>query len=209
MVDLFDITEWTARFEEAAKPFIRYAFSEGAGAGREDLLAMAGFEDPQATMLSAEQINAEVEKLAETFASQVVEITGRELADALKEGLAEGENMEQLFQRVGELWGIKKDSHAKLIARTEINSAANAGAVATYQEAGVTRHKWLASVDACEYCLALDGKSVIIGKSFAPLGSTVKGTEGGTFHVTYRDVKYPPLHPNDRCTIVPEIEVPK
>ncbi len=207
-IQLFDITEWTARFEDAAKPFIRESFVQGASAGREDLLVIAGFEDPQAMMLSSDRINAEVEKLAETFASQVVEVTGRELADTLKEGLSAGENLEQLSHRVGELWGEKKSTHASRIARTEINSAANSGAVATYQEAGVDQYKWLAAVDACEYCLSLDGKSVTIGKAFAPLGSVVKGVEGGQFQVTYRDVLHPPLHPNDRCTIVPVIEVP-
>lgn len=208
-VELFDTVEWVGKFEDAATPFIRETFQEGAAAGRDDLLAIAGFEDPGSLLLSADRINEQVEKLAESFASQVVDITGRELADVLKEGLSEGENLDQLAARVGELWGIKKDSHAKLIARTEINLAANSGAVATFKEGGIKSYTWLASVDACEFCLALNGKSVTIGESFAPLGSTVKGVEGGTFSVTFRDIKFPGLHPNDRCTIVPDIEVPK
>ena len=81
----------------------------------------------------------------------------------------------------------------------------NAGAAKLWKDAGVEEHRWLAPVDACEFCRQLNGNVVALGKAFAPLGSVVKGVEGGTYNVTYESVQVPPLHPNDRCTIVPVI----
>ena len=205
-IDLFDFDEWRERFGKAGMQFLERAFGEGAIAGAGDLAGLGIVESPEAMLLEGTAMQAEVAKLADTFASSVVDVTGQDLAQVMAAGIQAGENPNQLADRVAALYGQKRDVSAKRIARTELNVAANAGAVATWRKAGVTRHKWLASVDACEFCLTLDGKVVDLGEPFVGLGAIVKGKDGGSFKVNYRSVLHPPLHPNDRCTIVPIVE---
>jgi hypothetical protein len=63
--------------------------------------------------------------------------------------------------------------------------------------------EWSAEFDACEFCLALNGMVVGLEESFAPLGGSVDGGDGGKYQVTYESINHPPLHPNCRCSILP------
>jgi HK97 family phage portal protein len=199
---LFDKAAWIKRFAEGAFPSLLQAFKKGEELGSHEL-EQAGVVIGR---LSSARIEKHVQELAQTFASTVVDMTGRELADALLPGIREGENIGQLSQRVGEVFGDKKSKHAELIARTEVNSAMNAGASDSWQEAGIEKQEWLASGDACEFCLALNGKVVEIGEPFAKLGTSVKGVNGGSYAVTYKNIMYPTLHPNCTCAVVPVVE---
>lgn len=215
---LFDEDEWIKKFAAASKPFIVEPFEAGAEAGFRDLERL-GFELPvgrpetpeelESLRISPEAAQEQALKLVDTFSSKVVEITGEDLADTIISGMDEGENLDQITKRVAEMYDGKVDVASKRIARTEVNNAANAGAAAQWKNAGVRKHRWLASSDACEFCAVLNGKEVDIGTPFAKLGDHIRGKDGGTFRVSYRDVLHPGLHPNDRCTIIPIVEVPK
>lgn len=199
---LFVRAAWIKRFADAAIPSLLYAFRKGAEAGALDL-QRASLDIER---LTEDRIEKHVRKLAESFASVVVDLTGAQLAEALIPGLREGENITQLAKRVGAVYGQKKDPHAMLIARTEVNSALNAGAAETFSESGIKQHEWLASAAACEFCVTLDGKVVPIGQPFAKLGGSIAGARGGTYKVKYKTILYPTLHPQCTCTIVPVIE---
>lgn len=217
-VELFDEDEWIKKFADAAYPFIVEPFEAGAEAGFRDLERL-GFELPfgkpetreelESLRISPETAQEQALKLVDTFSSKVVEITGEDLAEAIIDGMDEGENLDQITKRVATMYDGKVDVASKRIARTEVNNAANAGAAAQWKEAGVRKHRWLASSDACEFCAVLNGKEVDIGTPFAKLGDHIRGKDGGSFRVTYRDVLHPGLHPNDRCTIIPIVEVPR
>lgn len=214
---LFNEDEWVKRFAAESQPFILEPVQEGAKAGWRDLERL-GFQVPhgkpesreelEALLLSPEAAQQEALKLVDTFASKVVEVTGEELASAIIDGLDEGENLPEITKRVAAMYDGKVNVASKRIARTEVNNAANAGAAAQWKRAGIRRHKWLASSDACEFCITLKDKVVDIGTPFAKVGDTIIGKDGGRHRVSYRDVLQPGLHPNDRCTIVPVIEVP-
>lgn len=199
---LFARAAWIKRFADAAFFSLLYAFRKGAEAGVTDL-QRAGLDVER---LGESLIEKHVRRLAESFASVVVDMTGAQLAEALIPGIVGGENMAQLAKRVGEVYGQKRDPHAKLIARTEMNTALNAGASETFAESGIKRQEWLASSDACEFCVALNGKTVVIGQPFAKLGSSIRGAQGGKYPVKYRPITHPTLHPQCTCTIVPVID---
>lgn len=200
---LFSRVKWIKRFVEAAMPSLRFAFRHGAELGVQDLTrAGVGVVDT----LPPDRIEKHVQRLAESFASSVIDMTGEQLAAALLPGIHEGENMAELAKRVAEVYGQKKDTHAEMIARTEVNTALNAGASETFVESGIEKHEWLASSSACEFCVKLNGDVVKIGEPFAKLGSTITGVQGGTYKVKHRAVKHPTLHPNCTCTIVPVLE---
>ncbi len=199
---LFSRDAWIKRFKDAAIATLGAAFLRGAALAVRDLAVSSTTVDQMAPDVAEKHI----ERLAESFASVVVDITGEQLVAALLPGMREGENIQELSGRVAKVYGKRKDNDAERIARTEVNTALNAGASETFAESGIKRQEWSAPSDACEFCTTLDGKVVAIGQPFAALGSTVKGSQGGSYKVKYRPILYPTLHPNCTCTIVPVVE---
>lgn len=111
----------------------------------------------------------------------------------LRDGLPKGAAVELLAREVRNIFADPK--RAFTIAATEGSRAVHGGQMAAAQEVGVERHSWLASADACEHCLKLDGKSVKLGEPFWV------NPKGGPYAV----VLYPPLHPHCFCTTAEEI----
>lgn len=111
----------------------------------------------------------------------------------LRDGLPKGAAVELLARQVRMIFADPK--RAFTIAATEGSRAVHGGQMAAAQEAGVERHSWLVSADACEHCLKLDGKTVKIGEPFWV------NPKGGPYAV----VLHPPLHPHCFCSVTEEI----
>lgn len=128
---------------------------------------------------------------------QTAQVAVRDAQEAtrqlLRDGLPRGAAVELLARNVRTIFADPK--RAFTIAATEGSRAVHGGQMAAAQEAGVERHSWLASADACEHCLKLDGKTVKIGEPFWV------NPKGGPYAV----VLYPPLHPHCFCTTTEEI----
>lgn len=75
--------------------------------------------------------------------------------------------------------------NATTLVRTEVNHFANEAEMLSYEELGIERYKFIATLDnvTCEHCAELDNKVF-----------NVKDRKPGK--------NYPPIHPNDRCTTV-------
>lgn len=134
------------------------------------------------------------------------------LSKAIEEGLAEGDSLAKIAKRIDliydEVLGIKEPGYRiERIARTEVIRTSNAMTETAYKQSGiVSKKEWLAQPGACEFCRALNGTIVNLDASFVPDGSSVTGKEGGTYTNTYGDVRFPGLHPNDRCALIPVID---
>ena len=114
----------------------------------------------------------------------------KDFADATKEdlqltvddALREGWSNEKLASELSDAWSFSSQ-RAEVIARTETAFADVAGNVALYKEAGVTEATWIAAdANPCDDCDDLDGTSVPVDGD-----------------------RMPPLHPNCRCDIVPQL----
>lgn len=106
----------------------------------------------------------------------------------VKKGLATGANFYRMTQEIEETVQYGEYAAARVI-RTENNYFHNQAASEGYKQAGLERYLYLATLDArtCTVCGALDRKvfklaEAVVGKN------------------------YPPIHPNDRCTVSPYIE---
>lgn len=77
-----------------------------------------------------------------------------------------------------------------------VNEAGNAGSTAVADAAGLPT-VWVAETNACVTCLAYSGVIAKPGKSF-PAGLTY-----GKRSTMTEPSKYPPAHPNCRCTVEP------
>lgn len=115
------------------------------------------------------------------------------LSTELNEGFGLGESVDVLRKRVqrvmfdytkGEAW------RARRIARTEALRGANWGTLEGYRQSDIVKYKvWLAAVDACEYCEAINGTKKKLDELFT---------------VGPWEVQAPPAHPNCRCTLTYE-----
>lgn len=114
--------------------------------------------------------------------------------EQLRVGVSEGETMREVSRRLFQVFG--DPMRAARIATSEASRAHHEGQMAAAKQAGVSKLVWLASSDACEACLALNGKEVDVGKPF------YVDPKGGTYAI----VNHPPLHPNCQCACTEKLE---
>lgn len=131
----------------------------------------------------------------ETLDTATSELTTalEELRRKMREGLAAGDAVAALAVKVRTIFA--DPARAFRIAATEGSRAVHGGQMMLAAEAGVTKHSWLASSDACPSCLKLNGKTVEIGKPFHV------DSKGGPYAICL----HPPLHPFCFCSTVEEL----
>ena len=101
---------------------------------------------------------------------------------------------------------------AQMIAQTETIRSSNAGAVMSYQKAGIEQKQWYTAQDdkVCEFCGEMHGKIVGTAENFWNLGDVMKidveDKDPISMTFGYEDVHAPPLHVNCRCTILPVVD---
>jgi len=129
--------------------------------------------------------------------------TTRLLQQQISQGLEKGEPIEQITQRVGDVYSEAKGFRATRIADTEVHKTVNFANAEVYKDQGYTRLAWEPNPDACEFCEAMAGQEVDIGTPFVPEGGSVAGKDGGEYNNDYADVSYADLHPHCKCRLVP------
>jgi hypothetical protein len=141
------------------------------------------------------------------------------LQAAMSTGMEEGLGMDGIAGLIRGVFENCTKYRSLLIARTETIRASNGAAREAYEQSGVVEGmEWLVTIDdrTCPLCNAMSGKVVGLDENFFNLGESLTVGEGAnrvTMKFDYEDVGYPPLHPNCRCTVVPnvyeEYELPK
>lgn len=104
---------------------------------------------------------------ADTMSGKSISAMSRELSDTMNVGLYK----------------------ATRLIRTEVNHFANESEMLSYQELGIEKYRFIATLDnvTCKHCASLDNKVF-----------NVKDRQAGK--------NYPPIHANDRCTTVAVFE---
>lgn len=113
--------------------------------------------------------------------TQLVAQEGGKIIDT---GIASGASVAQMANEIKDLFDVAAYAAERLV-RTEINRMHNDATIRSYKDMGIEEYIFLATLDArtCEKCGALDLKRF-------------KVSEAQT------GVNLPPIHPNDRCTIM-------
>lgn len=122
-------------------------------------------------------------KVSRETGEAINDTTIENFAEALKEGVAEGEDIGKLSKRVEAVFDFAKDSRADMIARTETSRGVVEAHRKTYEHYGYTDVEWLLSPGACSLCIM---------KSLEDW--TVKSIEGQIPGET---------HPNCKCDFTP------
>ena len=143
--DIFDPDAWRQRFLERGLPLLTLSFQRSAEAKISEFgLGFAfdvGTEIAQTwlndrSLFWADRVNAETAKL---------------LMNELEEAQRAGEGIREIQDRVEKVFRFNNEVRSEMIARTEIQSATNKGAIEAYRQSGVVEAKmWLTAIDGRE-----------------------------------------------------------
>ena len=138
---LFDPSEWGRLFRDSGTPLMRAALLASA----QDQIARFGLgisfnvSDP----ITQEWLDDRVS----LWAGTVNQETARLLAQEIAEAQALGESVPQITERVQKTFRFNNAVRADRIARTEIQSATNKGALDSYRQSNVVEEKiWLSAL---------------------------------------------------------------
>lgn len=191
-------TTWQDRLARAAGPLVQQLMTDAA--------QLAAGEVGLAPDAAAPLVAREAMEQASRLAGAAAESSQRsllELLDAARDqGLSQAELRARL-EALGETWSAGR---AETLARTETARAANRGARLIYRQAGLQRVRWQVQDGACPYCAAMEGRVIPIDGQFLGPGETLQPTGAERPLVAGSEaVDGPPLHPNCRCLLVPDV----
>ena len=175
---------------------------------RMGLGAIAAALDPA---VRVDAVNRQIKEQMVRLTKQGQITSQHALREIVGDGLETGESIADLTKRVQNYF--EKDGpgdravkwRAERIARTEASRSLNQGQVTAWKESGVTRMSWLVAPQPCQFCAAVSQKMQSIDVPFFSQGDSIVGTKGGTMKFDYDAVTSPPLHPNCRCTLLPDV----
>ena len=93
-----------------------------------------------------------------SLATGLNEVTKREIRRQLAEGFEQGESIPKLTRRIRGYFDDAYKRRAPMVARTEVISASNEGALRGYEEQGIEKVEFYPAPDACELCEGLAGE---------------------------------------------------
>lgn len=172
--DLLDWAEWFDRIEDVTREPLRQIIEDGYETGQQRL-AVTGPDFTSDTPF-VRQVLAEI--LTQTKRTQS---TFRELvSDTIQRGLTEGDDMNELVDRVRQKTQEQTGYRLRRTVRTAANGGFEAGQTDAYRDAGIKKMRWLSQRDARVRTPANGDK----WNHRKPDGQTIK--VGATFTITGR-----------------------
>jgi len=201
--DIFDAKKWINALIDLTTPELLSLFeSEGTQA-----MSLMGAEGFTITKEVKKAIDAAIELLSRSYNSTTLD----SLKIVIEQGQAEGLGLDELTNKINDVYEYSNITRAEQVARTETFRIANDATREAWKQTGVVKTiKWYTAVDerVCSYCGEMHGKTVGIDEEFFKKGDTVTGSDGAKMKLDYSDVAAPPLHTSCRCYTRPdEIEV--
>ena len=154
------------------------------------------------------EVQVFIKDYAYKFADGLGTTTKTGLRGLVSSAQAEGWSINKLRDELGGIYGGWDKTRAEMIARTETIRSSNAGAVMSYQQAGIEYKQWFTAQDGlvCGFCQEMHNKIVGVSENYWAMGDTmtvdVPDAKPISMVFSYEDVGAPPLHPNCRCTIL-------
>ncbi|RLF46817.1 MAG: hypothetical protein DRN20_06765 [Thermoplasmata archaeon] len=173
---LFGITVDHTKMKEKILPALQQTFDESADFTLEALdVPVYSLRDPD--------VDKWIELRAETHTWKFYENCAEKAKYAIIEGLKNGESIQAVKKRLGEIFEDKSNKDLMTLARTLTQEVVNEARMLAYQDNGIDRVIFIATLDerTCDECMNYDGK---------------------VFPVT--DMPLVPVHPGCRCTWIPE-----
>lgn len=202
--DIADVTKDDTVFTGSLMDFIRGVIENEGIAQIQSIVEHGLF------YMQSNEVQKYLKKEGVKFISSINKETTDLLRDTLAEGVEKKESIPDLKKRVESVYEDAKGFRAERIARSEVLRATNFSSLEAYRQSGVVEAKeWLTAKDerTCAWCGPQDGKQLGLKENYFDEGDTVTGKNDKGKKVFLKiglgDVKYPPLHPNCRCTLIP------
>lgn len=199
--DIYDQESEVAVMVDFAKPILKLLAIEEAD------LVFAELVEGEVFDTDDERLAKEVNDTSLAMAQSYTNTTAEKLTIELNQGLADGDSLVELTERVQNVMDFRTAVGAVQTAQTEAFHIANEASNVAYIQSGVVKSKkWYTAQDerVCEFCGPMHEKTVEVTKSFFKKGEKVEGRDGGELFTDYRSVEHPPLHPSCRCQIKPD-----
>lgn len=204
----FELNEETEKFENTFRPIILQLISvQGA---RADELTPGNESDTKSKAfdINTERIQRFLNNEGLKFAKIVNQTTRSKIIKTLSEGVEEGEGVNELSDRISEIYAEATEARSRNIARTEVLRASNFASIEAYeQDPSVEKVEWLTALDerVCPWCNEMNGEVIEKGESFFDEGEQLD-VDGRVLEFNEYSVAHPPLHPQCRCTTIPLLE---
>jgi HK97 family phage portal protein len=198
---LLDVKEETGVMVSITVPILKNIIKEQG----DKALELVGLTD-EVINIGSSKITQYLKKTPIKFATSINKTTNRKIREQLSEGIGNKESIQQLSERINEIFGWSKEARSETIARTETFRATGFSTEEAYRQSGVvTGKEWLTAFDerTCEFCGPMNGKVIPLGETYIDKGEEVDGSDNGTLDNDYGSVDFPPLHPSCRCTLIP------
>lgn len=196
--DIFDHAAEVAVLVDFVTPLLKGLFVEQA---IEEYRAQ-GFEGSYNQ--NADNIAGIVEVAAKRLAGSYNGTTATLLKKALNEGIAAGDSITALTERIRHIYEYSNQVRAEMVARTESFYIANKASQEAYKQSGVVKTmRWYTAEDerVCEFCGPMHGRVIDVNGRFFEKGDVLAGSDGGRLTLDYRAIDVPPLHTSCRCFV--------
>lgn len=137
----FDKRKWKREFIKSATPIYEKVVDDAGTAAINDVATGVDFNllDPNVTRF--------IEGRSQRFAQRVNDTTWDTLKTSLSQGIKDGESIAQLEVRINNIMDLRVNQSSESIARTEVISASNGGALEGWRQSdAVKRKQWLATM---------------------------------------------------------------
>lgn len=139
--DPFDMAKWIKAFQVDGRPLILSIIAENGQEALDDAGILLSFS------VDHPEVVRFLEQRAQRFAVEVNTTTWNLLQDSLGQGITDGLTAPELEQIVEDVMAGRIRSTAETIARTEVNGAANGGALLAYKQSDVVDLKtWISAL---------------------------------------------------------------
>lgn len=163
LLNPFDRARWIKTFRTTLRPIVAGVVNDAGILALDELAVDVAFDVQDPNVIRA------IETQVQRFAEEVNATTWDLLTGELAEGIADGESIDQLAERIERIMGDRIRSAKETIARTETTRAANAGTQASWAQSGVvTGKRWIAALDSRTRAshIAAHGQVVAIDDNF-------------------------------------------
>ena len=127
--------------------------------------SLAAYKTGTALSASSEKVLKFANKHAASLVKDLNATTRKQIARAIESGIASGEDIPTITERVAAL--VNDPKRAERIARTESVNAYSGGIVLYGKDTGASHKTWqTVQIGACRICTPLDGKTVGIDEDF-------------------------------------------
>lgn len=170
-------------------------------------LEFLGIFGDEAVVLTP-KISEAISKNTKKLAGEMTRVTTNKLRSTISAGLEAGEAIEDLEKRILASTAFSP-ARAEVIARTETVRAQGIAELEVWDQSGVVVGKtWYTALDerVCPWCAPMHGKTVTLKQAFFKRGDSITA-DGQTLNLDYETTVSPPLHPNCRCVLIPEVGV--